>query len=235
MSALTLAAVIALATNPQCGAAAPGSEFANRLAAIAIHESEGDPLVVGVNADRERGLPAAVVRSATAQEAVTRARALLAQGRSLDLGLMQINTAQLARHGLTVETAFDACRSMAAGADHYAADVVAVWTLAHRRYNTGSTERGAAYAAGVEQVLARVRAQQSGAASPSAPVAASPPPPPSQPPCAPAWDAWALAECSARPAAPLPSPPADGASPASTPAQPVAPITTAAKDPAHAP
>lgn len=156
-TALTVAAVLALATDQRCGAAAPGSEFASRLAAIAIHESGGDALVIGVNADRAQGLPAAAVRSATPAEAAKKARALLAQGRSLDLGLMQINSANLTRHGLTVETAFDACRNVAAGADHYADDVRAVWTLAHRRYNTGSTERGAAYAASVEQVLARVQ------------------------------------------------------------------------------
>ena len=121
-SALTLAAILAFPTDPHCGAAVPGSEFASRLAAIAIHESGGDPLVIGVNADPVRRLPAAAVRSATPQEAAARAAALLAQGRSIDLGLMQINSGQLARHGLTVETAFDACRSMAAGADHYADD-----------------------------------------------------------------------------------------------------------------
>ena len=163
---LNLAAILGLATNPQCGAAVPGSEFASRLAAIALHESGGDPLVIGINADRDRGLPATSLRSPTAAAAAVQARALLEQGRSLDLGLMQINTAQLTRHGLTVEAAFDACRSMAAGADHYADDVRAVWTLAHRRYNTGSTERGSAYATSVEQVLARVKLQQ---AQPGAP------------------------------------------------------------------
>ena len=161
-TALTLAAVLALAADPRCGAAPAGSEFASRLAAIAIHESGGDPLVIGVNADRARGLPAAAIRSTTPQEAATRAAALLGQGRSIDLGLMQVNSGQLARHGLTIENAFDACRNMAAGADHYAADVQAVWSLAHRRYNTGGSERGGAYAAGVEQVLNRVRTQQSG-------------------------------------------------------------------------
>jgi len=100
------------------------------------------------------------VRASTVDEAAGQARALLSQGRSLDLGLMQVNTAQLARHNLTIEAAFDACRSMAAGADHYADDVRAVWGLAHRRYNTGGIEHGAAYAAGVEQVLTRVRLQQ---------------------------------------------------------------------------
>jgi len=189
-TALTLAAVLALAIDPRCGAAAPASEFASRLAAIAIHESGGDPLVIGVNVDPARGLPAVAVRSATPQEAAARAGALLAQGRSIDLGLMQVNSGQLARHGLTLETAFDACRSMAAGADHYAEDVRAVWTLAHWRYNTGSTERGGAYAADVEQVLNRVRAQQSALPTSSAlPSFASQPLPP--PPAS--WDVYGQA------------------------------------------
>ena len=178
-TALGLAAVLALAADPRCGAAPAGSEFQSRLAAIAIHESGGDPLVIGVNADRTRDLPATAIRSATPQEAAARAAALIAQGRSVDLGLMQINSGQIARHGLTLEAAFDACRNMAAGADHYAADVQAVWTLAHRRYNTGSIERGAAYAAGVEQVLARVRLQQGApAADPEEAVAPAPRRPP---------------------------------------------------------
>ena len=68
----------------------------------------------------------------------------------------------------------------------------------------------AAYAAGIEQVLARVRVRR--AASPASPqpttlVPQQPPPPP---PCAPSWDAWALAECSARPATPPAQRPADG-------------------------
>ena len=210
VTALGLAAVLALASDPQCGAAPAGSEFASRLVAIAFHESGGDPLVIGVNADRTRGLPATAIRSATLQEAAARAAALVAQGRSVDLGLMQVNSGQLARHGLTVEAAFDACRSMAAGADHYAADVQAVWTLAHRRYNTGGTERGAAYAASVEQVLNRVRTQQAGLPASATPLTPASQQPPAPPPCAPAWDAWALAQCSARQAASAAPSPADG-------------------------
>jgi type IV secretion system protein VirB1 len=172
-----MAAVLALAVDPHCGAATPGSEFAQRITAIAIHESGGDPLIIGVNADPSRGLPGAVVRSATMQDAIGQARALLAQGRSIDLGLMQINSAQLARHGLSVDAAFDACRNMAAGADHYAADVAAVWNLAARRYNAGTIERGAAYAASVQQVLARV--QRAGGQPHTG--ATSPPPAPAHP------------------------------------------------------
>ena len=157
-SSLTFGDAQRVAQDPRCGRAEPGSEFARRLAAIALAESGGDPLIIGVNADRARGLPAATVHSASPQEAAARAAVLLVQGRSIDLGLMQINSAQLERHGLTLDVAFDACRNMAAGADHYADDVRAVWTMAHRRYNTGSTERGAAYAASVERVLARASA-----------------------------------------------------------------------------
>jgi len=208
---LTLAAILALAADPRCGAAPDGSEFQSRLAAIALHESGGDALIIGVNADRVRGLPAAAIHSATLQEAATRATALLTQGRSIDLGLMQVNSTQLARYNLTVETAFDACKNMAAGADHYADDIRAVWTLAHRRYNTGSTERGAAYAAGVEAVLNRVRVQQTGLPASPAQSSLVPQQPPAPPPCAPAWDAWALAQCSARQVMP-PAPPADGTS-----------------------
>jgi len=227
-TALTLAAVLALAADPRCGAAPAGSEFQSRLAAIAIHESGGDALIIGVNADRVRGLPAAAIHSATPQEAAARATALLTQGRSIDLGLMQVNSTQLAHHNLTVEAAFDACKNMAAGADHYADDVRAVWTLAHRRYNTGSTERGAAYAAGVEQVLNRVRVQQTGLPASPAQSSLVPQQPPAPPSCAPAWDAWALAQCSARQVMP-PAPPADG-----TPAVPVLTVTlgeTHAADP----
>jgi len=224
-TALTLAAILALAADPRCGAAPAGSEFQSRLAAIALHESGGDAFIIGLNADRVRGLPAAAIRSSTAQEAAARAAALLAQGRSIDLGLMQLNSAQLAGHGLTVETAFDACRSMAAGADHYAADVQAVWSLAHRRYNTGSTERGAAYAAGVEAVLNRVRVQQTGLPASPAQSSLVPQQPPAPPPCAPAWDAWALAQCSARQVK-RPAPPADGI--------PAVPVLTATLGETHA-
>lgn len=228
MSTLALAAIMALATNPQCGGATPGGELAYRLEAIAVHESgdqrsSADPLLIGVNADRLRGLAAAVLRSASPEEARAKARTLLAQGRSFDLGLMQINVASLSQDGLTIDTAFDACRNMAAGAAHFTADVRAVLNLSHRRYNTGSTERGAGYASAIETVLTRIQAAGPDA---SRSVVTAPLPPPALPSCAPVWDAWALAECSARPVAPTGPPPADGAS--------SAPTMTASKEVPHA-
>ncbi len=189
-TALSLAAVLALATNPRCGAATPGSEFAPRLAAIATYESGRDPLIVNVN-----GPGGGPRRFDTAAGATAFAHALDAAGRDYDAGLMQVNRRQFARDGLTVETAFDACRSMAAGAAHYAADLRAVWTLAHRHYNCGGTDCGIKYAAGVEQVLTRIEAEQPAASVPPSSPAAAPagPPPP------PVWDLWAYAEWQNRP------------------------------------
>ena len=66
-------------------------------------------------------------------EAVSVARNLIAEGHDFDLGLMQINRGNFAWLGLTVEAAFDPCRSIAAGA--------AVLTQISR-YNTGSPTTG---------------------------------------------------------------------------------------------
>jgi hypothetical protein len=126
---------------------------------------------------------------ATEQDAITAARALDAAGIDFDAGLMQVNRWQFAHHGLTLRigSAFDGCASMRAGADHLADDVRSVWNLASRRYNCGGITCGAAYASRVDALVPRVGA------------AADPRPSPSSPPCAPAWDAWAMAACSTAP------------------------------------
>lgn len=156
MSTLSIVLVLALATDPHCGGAPPGP-FAERLVAIAGKESKRDPLAIGIDPDPEHGMPASSVWAQTPASAAASARALIAQGRHIGLGLMQISDAQLARHGLTIEAAFDACANMRAGADHYRDDVQAVLALAHRRYNTGGITGGDAYAAGIERELANVR------------------------------------------------------------------------------
>src|SRR5690606_17542721 len=70
------------------------------LAAIAYVESRFDPLAIGVNAGPR---PAARPRDAT--EAARTARDLLARGANLDLGVAQINSANLGWLGLSVEAA----------------------------------------------------------------------------------------------------------------------------------
>jgi type IV secretion system protein VirB1 len=142
-SAITLAAFMAIAARPECGA--DQGVPAVKLAATAQQESGFDPLAVNVN-----GAGGGTRRFATAAEAIGFSSSSIAQGKSIDLGLMQINNANLARHHLTIETAFDACQNLRAGAEHLADDLrAASWELARRRYNCGGFECGAAYARGV--------------------------------------------------------------------------------------
>jgi soluble lytic murein transglycosylase-like protein len=184
MTVLTVAAVTALALAPACGSAGPDSDFARRLVATAQAESGLDPYIIHIN-----GSPGGSRHYATEQDAITAARALDAAGVDFDAGLMQVNRRQFAHHGLTLSigSVFDGCTSMRAGADHLADDVSSVWDLASRRYNCGGITCGAAYARRVDALVSRVGA------------AAGPPLSPSLPPCAPAWDAWAIATCSTAP------------------------------------
>jgi type IV secretion system protein VirB1 len=160
MSALAAGAILSLAGLPACGAGQ--GVPADRMAAVALVESDGDPLAIGVN-----GPHPTTLHPATKDEAVATARALLAQGKSVDLGLTQINNANLAQDGLSLETAFDACTSLRAGAVHLAADFEAAWRAAHSRYNTGDLQHGIAngYALRVSAALRLVTAAGSAAAA----------------------------------------------------------------------
>jgi len=87
---------------------APGVERST-LRAVASVESHFDRLAVRDNTTHEsltpHNLPAAVAL----------ARNRMKIGHSVDIGLMQINSANLATLGMSVEDAFDECRSLAAG------------------------------------------------------------------------------------------------------------------------
>lgn len=155
MTVLTAAALFGLIVNPACGNLPGDSELAQHLVATIITESGGDPFIIGVNADTVRGLAASRVSAPTAAEASAKASMLLAQGRSIDLGLTQISERQMARHHLTLTKAFDQCANIRAGAEHLADDYA--WTLAHRRYNCGDITCGVAYASAVTD---RIRALQ---------------------------------------------------------------------------
>ena len=168
MSALAVAAVMGLAALPECGAGQGVPP--ERMAAVVMVESDGDPLAIGVNGDHPTTL-----HPATKDAAVATARALLAQGRSIDLGLTQINSANLLHDGLTVETALDACASLRAGAAHLAADFEAAWRAAHSRYNTGDLQRGIAngYALRVSAAMRMVTATSRGVPVSSQPAEAA--------------------------------------------------------------
>lgn len=117
------------------------------LAAIVKTESAFRPLAIGVNggARLER-------QPANKDEAVVTAKWLIANGYSIDMGLGQVNSANLSRTGLTVEDAFDPCKNLAASAsilhDNYQAasrkveGEQAAVRAALSAYNTGSFTRG---------------------------------------------------------------------------------------------
>jgi type IV secretion system protein VirB1 len=85
------------------------------------------------------------------QEAAQIASRLISEGANPDLGLLQINAANLSRTGLTVATAFEPCASMRAGAqvllEGYSGGSTSVEQQAAIRralsaYNTGSQTAG---------------------------------------------------------------------------------------------
>lgn len=157
------------------------------LQAVVHVESAFDALALGVN-----GAPHLRVRANTVEEASAAARALIRQGRSIDLGLGQINSANLDRLGLSIEAAFDPCRNLAAAgrllADGYAqarphqADDQAGLRAALSIYNTGHETRGLRNGYVAKVLSAAPRA-------PAAPEAANP--------IIPRWDVFGHAQAPA--------------------------------------
>ena len=146
---------------------------------------------------------------ATRDSAIQIASKLLEAGHSLDIGIMQVNSANFAVLGLTLEAAFDPCKSVAAGAAVLAGGYVGGTThegqqtalrVAISKYNTGDAQRGFAngYVHKVELAAAYVVPALDVGAGPAAidspppiPVAApSPPSPPADPNAPPSWDVW---------------------------------------------
>ena len=142
---------------------------------------------------------------ATRDIAVQIASKLLEAGHSVDIGIMQINSANFGRLGLTLEAAFDPCKSVAAGAAVLAGGYTGGAThegqqsalrVALSKYNTGDAQRGFAngYVHKVELAAGRiVPALDVGAApaaidSQSLPAAA--PVAPADPNAPPSWDVW---------------------------------------------
>ena len=125
----------------RCGPAVAPST----LAAVAEAESRLQPLAINDNSLATTAIPA--TRDIAAQVATR----LIAAGHSVDLGLMQINSANLAKVGLTPDTAFDPCASITAAAailvgDYGGGDThdaqQAQLRAALSDYNTGDPLRG---------------------------------------------------------------------------------------------
>jgi type IV secretion system protein VirB1 len=120
---------------------------AQTLSAVALAESGLDPLAIHVNRGGPRLRP-----PVSRAEALATAHALRAARANFDVGLLQINVSNLGRLGLSLDDAFDPCRSLAAGAALLSADYAqvraagpapqAALRTALSRYNTGDDERG---------------------------------------------------------------------------------------------
>jgi type IV secretion system protein VirB1 len=138
---ISIAAAIVLAE--QC---APTVAPETLLSIVQV-ESSFDPLAIGVN-----GLPRVQATATNRKDAVAKASALIAGGRNIDLGLAQINSKNLGWLGLSIEDAFDPCRSLAAGALVLQAGYArsnagrvgpqAALQTAFSFYNTGRPDRG---------------------------------------------------------------------------------------------
>lgn len=183
---LTLPEALTLAA--QC---AP-SVAAETLLSVVQVESGFDPLAIGVN-----GKLRMTVTALTPADAATKASILIAAGRSVDLGLAQINSRNLGWLGLSVEAAFDPCRNLAAAArllqEGYGRSGAAsvgdqpALRAALSFYNTGDPIRGFGngYVAKVTRAATRiVPAIQLAPESPSAAKDIQPPP------STPSWDVF---------------------------------------------
>lgn len=186
---LSLALFAALAAD--CAPAV----HADTLAAIAHTESRFNPLAIFDNRTRRAYAP----DDRTA--AVATASALLAQGHPVDLGLMQINSANLPRLGLTPAAAFDPCTSLDAAArllvegyhPNPGEDGQQALRRTLSRYNTGSPVHGLAngYVTKVQtaaqQIVPALRTRTPPPDGPAPLPTARPPPGP------PAWDVYGQA------------------------------------------
>lgn len=205
--------ILSLPVFAQLAAACAPSVHVDTLAAVARAESGFNALAIHDNTARRSH------RAATAAEAVALATALLREGRSLDLGLMQVNSANLAPLGLGVADAFDPCKSLAAGARVLRAgfrppapgeDPQPALHRALSRYNTGHPERGllngyvARVQASAEVVVPALRLR--GDAAPPPPPAGQANAPATPPSPAPSWDVWAQARARRQPTPPAPRP-----------------------------
>ena len=151
----TLALVVALQIARTCaGGVAPET-----LLSVVKTESGFNAFAIGDNTDRRSYAPA------TLADAVALAARLVAAGHSLDLGIAQINTeaGHLQARGLPLPAAFDACTGLRVGSEVLADCYRRASGVEQARlraalscYNTGSFDRGAAYAARVWRVAADV-------------------------------------------------------------------------------
>jgi|KBSMisStaDraftv2_1062788.scaffolds.fasta_scaffold13299_6 type IV secretion system protein VirB1 len=170
--------ILPLAVFAQLAATCAPDVAPETLAALARTESGFDPFVIGDNTTRQAHHPH------DQAEAIRTATLLLDAGHSIDLGVMQINSKNMQWLGLTVESVFDPCENIRAGA---------TVLTAYSRYNTGSPTRG--FANGyVQKVVSKMRQLPAVPAVQSGESSKLPQKPPPPPPAPPNWRAFEAAE-----------------------------------------
>jgi type IV secretion system protein VirB1 len=203
--------ILELALAAQLAARCAPSVAFETLAPVMRTESGFNPFALRVN-----GPGGGPIFPGTHEAAVALATDLIVrQGRSVDLGLMQINSGNLRGLGLSIAEVLDTCTNIAAGArilrDGYAAarrgepDSQQALRVAFSRYNTGHPERGFANgyvvriqdAAEVVVPAIRLRGDAPGAPQLTAVPAAEPSN--DDPDAPPAWDVWVRAAPASRP------------------------------------
>lgn len=131
------------ALSQQC---APGVSH-QTMAAIVKTESGFRPLAIGIN-----GGAKLIRQPDNKAEAVATANWLISYGYNIDIGLGQVNSANLSRFGLSVDDAFDPCLNLSTAAAILTASYKQARTQGHAEqpalyaalsaYNTGSLSRG---------------------------------------------------------------------------------------------
>lgn len=169
MSRLVLAAVLQLASTPEC--TVPGMPPEN-VAAVARQESGFHPYAIRDENTGRSYYPD------TREEAEALAAQLADRGHKLGVGLMQLTPPS--NFGLSLRQALDPCQNMRAGAQHLADHYRRAIREALSRYNSGHPTRSEGYARAVEALAARMPSIAPGSlasAAPTPPVPAPPPPP----------------------------------------------------------
>ena len=82
------------------------------MAAIVKTESGFKPFAIGVNKSEVK----LIRQPANKQEAVTTAKWLISNGYNIDMGMAQINSANMKWLGVSIDDLFDPCKNVAAGA-----------------------------------------------------------------------------------------------------------------------
>ena len=105
------------------------------IAAVVTRESRSNPFAIGINGGIRISR-----QPVNKEEAIETARKLLSLGLSIDLGLAQINSANLSKLGLTVEQVFEPCINLRA------AETILRWCYdpAAKRFGHGQTALQAA-------------------------------------------------------------------------------------------